>query len=88
MKKSVNVMAMAIATSLVATSGWALEVSGVKLDDKVDVAGAPLVLNGGGLRTKMMLKIYVVGLYLPARTTSADAVILLNAAFLGRPFPC
>ena len=75
MKKSVNVMAMAIATALVATSGSALEVSGVKLDDKVDVGGVPLVLNGAGLRTKVMLKIYVVGLYLPTRTTSADAVI-------------
>jgi hypothetical protein len=75
-------MAMAIATALLASSGWALEVSGVKLDDKIDVAGAPLVLNGAGLRTKMMLKIYVVGLYLPARTTSADAVI--NASQLRR----
>ena len=75
MKKSVTAMAMAVATALVASSGWALEVAGVKLDDKVDVAGVPLVLNGAGLRTKVMLKIYVVGLYLPARTTSADAVI-------------
>ena len=33
------------------------------------------MLNGAGLRTKLMLKIYVVGLYLPAKTTSADAVI-------------
>jgi hypothetical protein len=77
-----SVMAMAFAIALIASSGSALEVSGVKLDDKVDVAGVPLVLNGAGLRTKMMLKIYVVGLYVPARTTSADAVI--NASQLRR----
>src|SRR5262249_41047202 len=35
----------------------------------------PLVLNGAGLRTKLMLKIYVVGLYLPTKNSNADAVI-------------
>src|SRR5688572_18620512 len=78
MKKSVKAMAMAFATALIASSGSALEVSGAKFDDKVDVAGVPLVLNGAGLRTKVMLKIYVVGLYVPAPTTSADAVINSN----------
>jgi len=74
-KKSVSAMAIAFATAWIASSGWAAEVAGVKFDDKIDVAGVPLVLNGAGLRTKVMLKIYVVGLYLPSRTTSADAVI-------------
>jgi len=74
-KKAMTAMAMAFAAALIASSGSALEVSGVKFDDKVDAAGVPLVLNGAGLRTKLMLKIYVVGLYIPARTTSADAVI-------------
>jgi long-chain acyl-CoA synthetase len=64
-----------LATVLSANEGRAVEVSGVKLDDKIDVAGVPLVLNGAGLRTKLMLKIYVVGLYVPTRTRSADAVI-------------
>ena len=53
----------------------AMEVAGVQLEDSTTVAGTPLVLNGAGLRTKLMLKIYVVGLYVPAKTTSADAVI-------------
>ena len=75
MKKSVIALVMALATTWSASSARAMEVSGVKFDDKVDVGGVPLVLNGAGLRTKVMLKIYVVGLYLPTRTTSADAVI-------------
>lgn len=74
MKSSVIALAM-LATLLTANEGRAMEVAGVKLDDKIDVAGVPLVLNGAGLRTKLMLKIYVVGLYVPTRTTSADAVI-------------
>lgn len=75
MRKSLTAMVIAFATASIASSAPALEVAGVKFDDKVDVAGVPLVLNGAGLRTKVMLKIYVVGLYVPARTTSADAVI-------------
>ena len=70
-----HAIAVALTLLLLAGSSAALEVSGVKFDDKVDAAGVPLVLNGAGLRTKLMLKIYVVGLYVPAPTRSADAVI-------------
>ena len=75
--------AVAIATLLIAESR-AAEVSGITLEDKATVAGVPLVLNGAGLRTKLMLKIYVVGLYLPAKTTSADAVIASKQPRLAR----
>jgi Chalcone isomerase-like len=64
-----------LALATVAASSRAAEVSGVKVDDQINVGGVPLVLNGAGLRTTLMLKIYVVALYLPSRTTSADAVI-------------
>jgi long-chain acyl-CoA synthetase len=67
--------AAALAAVMAVAESRGAEVSGVKLDDTMNVGGVPLVLNGAGLRTKVMLKIYVVGLYLPTRTTSADAVI-------------
>jgi len=55
---------------------FALEVSSVKLDDKVNVGGTELVLNGAGVRSKFGLaKVYVAGLYAPAKTTSADSII-------------
>ena len=75
---AVRKTAIALAAALVlsfASEVRAMEVSGVQLPDTANVAGTPLVLNGAGLRTKLMLKIYVVGLYVPAKTTSADAVI-------------
>ena len=75
MRRTIISLAAAFATALMVAESRAAEVSGVKLDDKATVAGTPLVLNGAGLRTKLMLKIYVVALYVPARTTSADAVI-------------
>jgi hypothetical protein len=74
-RRRVLSLAVVIATAMIATHTRAAEVSGVKLADQATVAGAPLVLNGAGLRTKLMLKIYVVGLYVPAKTKSADAVI-------------
>jgi long-chain acyl-CoA synthetase len=62
----------------------AAEVAGIKLEDSTNVGGTALVLNGAGLRTKLMLKIYVMGLYLPAKTKSADAVINSKQARLVR----
>ena len=75
MRSTAVSIAAALAAAILVAQARAAEVSGVKLDDTASVAGAPLVLNGAGLRTKLMLKIYVVGLYLPAKTSSADAVI-------------
>ena len=53
----------------------ALEVEGVKLDDKVQLGNVTLQLNGAGLRTKFFFDIYVAALYLPKREASAEAVI-------------
>ena len=50
------------------------EVGGVKLADKVAVGGQELVLNGAGIRTKFMFKVYVGSLYVPAKAATAAAV--------------
>jgi len=52
----------------------AADVGGVKLNDKESVGGQDLVLNGAGIRTKLMFKVYVGSLWLPAKTTTAAAV--------------
>jgi len=54
---------------------WAAEVGGVKLDDKASVGGQDLVLNGAGIRTRAMFKVYVGSLYLPAKASTIDAVL-------------
>ena len=72
MKKLIATAAMLAMSA----SAMALEVSGVKLDDKVNVGGADLVLNGAGVRSKFGLaKVYVAGLYVPAKAGSADSII-------------
>ena len=54
---------------------FAAEVGGVKLDDKVSVAGQDLVLNGAGIRTKVVFKVYVASLYLPAKAPDLAGVL-------------
>lgn len=61
------------------TGVQAAEVAGVKLDDTLRmVPGGPeLVLNGAGIRTRAIFKVYVAGLYLSAkRGTTADVLAL------------
>ena len=66
----------AVAACLIAASAVAaVEVAGVKMDDTAQIAGQPTTLNGAGLRTRLMLKVYAMGLYLPKKETSADAAI-------------
>ena len=49
-----------------------VEISGVKLDDPVDVRGTPLQLNGAGIRYKAIFKVYVAGLYLGTKAVTPE----------------
>lgn len=58
----------------------AAEVEGVKLADKVRIGsandgGPELVLNGAGVRTRLVFKVYVGALYLPQKTTTASTIL-------------
>jgi len=53
----------------------AAEVGGVKLPDATSVGGKDLVLNGAGVRTRMMFKVYVAALYLPAKAADLPAAL-------------
>jgi hypothetical protein len=59
----------------VAGGAPAAELEGVTLDDRVQVDGQALELNGMALRTRMFFKIYVAGLYLPQKVGSAERAI-------------
>ena len=61
-------MALAVTQGSVAA-----EVHGIKLDDTTKVAGKDLVLNGAGVRTKVIFKVYAAALYLgEKKSTVAD----------------
>lgn len=71
-------MLKALAAAVLALSAIGADVSGVKLDDKTQLESRDLVLNGAGLRTRFrVVKVYVIGLYLPEKKTDAEAVLAL-----------
>ena len=60
---------------LFAAVGLAAEVGGVKLDDKVSMGAQELALNGAGIRTRVVFKVYVASLYLPQKAAELAAVL-------------
>lgn len=64
-----------LALGLLAGPVQAAEVGGVKLDDKASVGGQELVLNGAGVRTRAIFKVYVGSLYLPAKAATPATVL-------------
>jgi hypothetical protein len=69
-----------VLAALLPLAGLAAEVGGVKLDDKarIDAGGPELVLNGAGLRTRFVVKVYVAGLYLTEKKPAATDAIALG----------
>lgn len=51
------------------------ELAGVTLPDQVSAGGQDLVLNGMALRSKFMFRVYVAGLYLPQKESSAERIL-------------
>ncbi|HRE19235.1 MAG TPA: chalcone isomerase family protein, partial [Rhodocyclaceae bacterium] len=58
-----------------ALGAQALEVAGVKVEERVKQGATELVLNGAGIRTKVIFKVYVGALYASQKTNSAAALI-------------
>ena len=60
---------------------YAAELEGVGLEDRVQVDGQRLQLNGIALRTRMVFfKVYVAGLYLAERVSTAPAALQAKGA--------
>lgn len=72
--KRIFVVAWLVVVTFVA---HAAEVGGVKLDDRLRLtsSGPELVLNGAGIRTRAIFKVYVGALYLSEKKTAANDAI-------------
>ncbi len=57
----------------------AASLAGVTLPDTAQVGSTTLVLNGLGVRTKYMVKVYVAGLYLEQKSSDPSAIIKADA---------
>ncbi len=57
----------------------AASLAGANLPDSATVGGKSLVLNGLGVRSEYMVKVYVAGLYLTQKSTDPDTIIKADA---------
>jgi hypothetical protein len=67
--------AAAALLALASLPAFAAEVAGVKFDDTATVNGTTLKLNGAGLRTKVIFKVYALGLYLPEKKSTVAEIL-------------
>lgn len=73
-----KIMQGAVAAAILAASSlpaFAAEVGGIKFPDTVTVAGQELVLNGAGVRSKLVFKVYALGFYLKEKKTTVAEVL-------------
>ena len=69
-----SIVAVALAFVTAGASAQTVEVEGVKFEPTAQVGGAALQLNGAGVRTRAIFKVYAAGLYVPQKTNAAAAV--------------
>ncbi|MFY0476975.1 chalcone isomerase family protein [Achromobacter marplatensis] len=66
-----------LAASLAGAPAFAadMEVAGVRVPQQLSEGARALVLNGAGVRTKFVVKVYVAALYTVAKSSDAQALI-------------
>jgi len=70
-----KIFVILFAMLFLSTSAFAIDVAGVKMPDTFKAGGVDLVANGGGKRTKFMMKVYVAALYLKQKSSDAQKII-------------
>lgn len=74
------VLAISLSTAALGASAAVVDVAGVKLDDRLTLAGSPLLLNGAGVRYKAVFKVYTAGLYLGQKASTPEEVLSATGA--------
>jgi CRISPR/Cas system-associated protein Cas10 (large subunit of type III CRISPR-Cas system) len=52
-----------------------VDVAGVKLEDRMDLRGTALQLNGAGVRYKAIFKVYTAGLYVGQKVSTPEEAL-------------
>ena len=73
--KKLPMVAMVAMVALFCQVALAVEVAGVKFEDKSKVGNGELLVNGAGLRKKVFFQVYAMALYLPQKSSDAEAVL-------------
>ena len=69
------VAAGCLAALLVLGNSIAAEIEGVQLADRVQLGKSDLTLNGAGVRTRFIFKVYVGALYLQSKAGTTETVL-------------
>jgi hypothetical protein len=77
-RPSLGLLALAFALAA-APPAAAATLAGVTMADRESAGGQELTLNGMGLRKKFFIKVYIGGLYLQERQSSAEKVLAADA---------
>lgn len=76
-----SMRAIVLAACVMSAPAWAsVEVSGVKFEDSTQVGNQTLVLNGAGVRTKVIIDVYVAGLYVAKKDSTAQGLLTQSGA--------
>jgi long-chain acyl-CoA synthetase len=69
--------AWAAAALLLSAAASAVEVEGVNVPERTRIGadGPELVLNGAGVRVRLIFKVYVAALYLPAKMDNGETIL-------------
>jgi len=79
-RKFLAATAVLLTTAIAHPVFAAIDVAGIKFDDTASVAGQTLKLNGAGIRTKIVFKVYALGLYLPEKKNTVNDVLATPGA--------
>lgn len=61
--------------ALLSTTLLGADIGGIRVDDGASVGGRELVLNGGGVRKRIVFNVYVATLYLPRKASDLAGVL-------------
>ncbi len=75
MRKTTTVLALCFVMAAATLALHAGTLAGVTLPDTTQAGGTTLVLNGMGVRSKSMVKVYVGGLYLPRKSSDGESIL-------------
>lgn len=69
------IVAIVFAATSALANAQPIEIEGVEFQPTARVGGQVLQLNGAGVRTRAIFKVYAAGLYVPQKATSAAALL-------------
>ena len=79
-RKFLAAAAVLLTTAIAHPAFAAFDVAGIKFDDTATVGGQTLKLNGAGIRTKIVFKVYALGLYLADKKATVNEVLAAQGA--------